>query len=74
MCSPEGFHYFLNHVKQRLVVILDHNIPNGLETNQRDMDLLQELYAVYDNGAVDTYRDTDIIVEVTQKTLFDNEK
>lgn len=70
MCQPEGFHYFINHIKQRLVVMIDHNIPNGIDPCNSDITLLRELYDIYDKGAVDTYRETDIIVKVEQQKLF----
>ena len=70
MCAPEGFHYWLNHVKQRLIIVLDHNIRNGLDPCPSDIILLRELYNVYDNGAVDTYSDSEIRIDVIQKSLF----
>jgi hypothetical protein len=74
MCAPEGFHYWLNHVKQRLIIVLDHNIRNGLDPCPSDIILLRELYNVYDNGAVDTYSDSEIRIDVIQKSLFSLEE
>jgi hypothetical protein len=70
MCQPEGFHYFLNHIKQRLIIILDHNVRNGIDPCQADVALMRELYDLYDKGAVDTYTDSEVTVKVEQRNLF----
>lgn len=70
MCAPEGFHYFINHVKQRLVVILDYNIRNGLDPCQTDILLLRELYNIYDDGSIDTFSETEPTIHVEQIGLF----
>lgn len=70
MCAPEGFHYFINHVKQRLVVILDYNIRNGLDPCQTDIHLLRELYDIYDDGSIDTFSETEPTIHVEQIGLF----
>jgi len=70
MCAPEGFHYFLNHVKQRLVVILDYNIRNGLDPCQTDILLLRELYDLFDIGSIDTFSQTEVAVTIEQLSFF----
>jgi len=70
MCAPEGFYYFINHIKQRLVVLLDYNIQNGLDPCQSDIFLLRELYDLYDKGSIDTYSDTEVKVIIEQTSLF----
>lgn len=70
MCAPEGFHYFVNHVKQRLVVILDYNIRNGLDPCQTDILLLRELYDLYDKGSIETYSDAEVAVSIEQLSFF----
>lgn len=70
MCTPEGFHYFINHVKQRLIIILDHNIPNGIDHCELDTILLRELYDIYDKGAVDTFSDTEVTIQPEQLFLY----
>jgi DNA repair protein RadC len=71
MCQKEGFHYFLNHVKQRLVIIMDHNIPSGVDPCQSDIDLMRSLYNVYETGEVDTYSDVKVEVDVKQSRLWE---
>jgi hypothetical protein len=70
MCAPEGFHYFINHVKQRLVVILDYNIRNGLDPCQSDISLLRELYDLFDKGSIDTFSQTEVAVTIQQLSFF----
>ena len=70
MQTPEAFHYFLNHIKQRLIIILDHNIRNGLDPCPSDIILLRELYNTYDEGGVDTFSNVEIKVETVQTSLF----
>jgi len=70
MCAPEGFHYFINHIKQRLVIVLDHNIRNGLDPCPSDITLLRELYDLFDRGSIDTFSDTEVVVDTVQLPLF----
>ena len=70
MCAPEGFHYFTNHIKQRLVIVLDHNIRNGLDPCPSDITLLRELYDLFDRGSIDTFSDTEVVVDTVQLPLF----
>ena len=70
MCAPEGFHYFINHIKQRLVIVLDHNIRNGLDPCPSDITLLRELYDLFDRGSIDTFSDTEVVVDIVQLPLF----
>ena len=74
MCAPEGFHYFTNHIKQRLVIILDHNIRSGLDPCPSDILLLRELYDLYDKGSIDTFSEVDVKIETVQTSLFDETK
>jgi len=70
MCTPEGFHYFANHFKQRLIIILDHNIPNGLDPCETDAILLRELYNIYVKGSIDTFSDTEVTIVAEQLSLY----
>jgi len=71
MCSPEGFHYFLNHLKERLVIILDYNIDNEIDICENDRSLLRELYNLYDKDSIDTFSDIEVRLTVEQRSLFD---
>ena len=71
MCSPEGFHYFLNHLKERLVIILDYNINNEIDICENDRSLLRELYNLYDKDSIDTFSDIEVRLTVEQRSLFD---
>lgn len=70
MSTPEGFHYFINHIKQRLIIILDHNTRSGLDPCPSDILLLRELFETYENGAIDTFSDVEVNVDTVQQRLF----
>ncbi len=71
MCETVKYHHFINHLKQRLVIILDHNIPNGIDPCQSDIHLLRELYTLYDEGSIDTYTEVEVRVQAEQVSLFE---
>jgi len=70
MNKPEGFHYFINHLKQRLVIMLDHNIRNGIDPCDSDVVILRELYELYDKDVIDTFSDTEVVIKADQQRLF----
>ena len=72
MSTPEGFHYFINHLKERLVIILDYNVENGIDPCETDLTLLRELCDMYDKEVIDTYSEEVVSIIAEQRSLFES--
>ena len=50
MTDNEQFTHFLLKVKERIIIIFDHNIPNGKPLIESDVEFLYVMYKLYYNG------------------------
>ena len=50
MSACDNFWYFLNKLKERLVIVTEYNVYNKIELNDGDEDVLFDLFRVHEDN------------------------
>jgi len=71
MKENEANHHGLKKLLERLIIILDINIPNGIPLIETDRDILQALYPLIYNGSLEWLTKEPLVQdEIVQTELF----
>ena len=50
MVATDQFWYFLNKLKERLIIMTEYNVHNRIEPTMSDEDVLWDLFTIHDDN------------------------
>jgi CTP:phosphocholine cytidylyltransferase-like protein len=74
--SVDHFWYFLNKLKERLIIVTEYNVANKIELMEMDEDVLFDLFIIHeDNDLLNTLKRGDGVGDTSsQGILFSTDK